>query len=249
MSDKDTTHFGYKQVDVGEKEKHVGEVFHSVAKKYDVMNDLMSLGIHRAWKHFAIQLTGVRPGHRILDLAGGTGDLAKMLAKKAGDQGEVYLTDINASMLEVGRDRMIDQGFVGNIHFVQGNAERLPFPDNFFDVVTIAFGLRNVTHKDVALKDMGRVLKPGGRLLVLEFSKPTDATFEKIYDFYSFSILPKIGGLVTDDEESYRYLAESIRMHPDQETLKQMMSDAGLVQCEYINMTGGIVAAHRGVKA
>ena len=249
MSDKPSTHFGYKNIAEDEKESQVAEVFHSVARKYDVMNDLMSFGVHRAWKHFAIQLTGVRPGNRILDLAGGTGDLAKILAKKSAPNGEVYLTDINASMLEVGRDRLLDEGFSHNIHFVQGNAERLPYPDNFFDVVTIAFGLRNVTHKDIALKDMARVLKPGGRLLVLEFSKPTDKLLKKVYDFYSFSLLPKIGKVVADDEESYRYLAESIRMHPDQETLKQMMIDAGLSRCEYFNMTGGVVAAHRGIKA
>ncbi|TWH71265.1 demethylmenaquinone methyltransferase/2-methoxy-6-polyprenyl-1,4-benzoquinol methylase [Azomonas agilis] len=243
-----TTHFGYQSVPESLKAQKVAEVFHSVAAKYDLMNDLMSGGIHRLWKRFTIELSGARPGNRILDIAGGTGDLSRQFSKIVGDAGEVVLADINASMLKVGRDRLLDQGIARNIRFVQADAEKLPFPDNHFDVVTIAFGLRNVTHKEAALESMFRVLKPGGRVLVLEFSKPTTALLSKVYDSYSFKILPLMGKLITQDADSYRYLAESIRMHPDQETLKGMITNAGFERVTYHNMTGGIVALHRGVK-
>lgn len=231
-----------------EKASLVGEVFTSVASKYDIMNDLMSAGVHRIWKRFTIELSAVRPGHRVLDLAGGTGDLASKFAELVGPEGEVSLVDINASMLETGRDRLTDRGICGNIHYVQSDAQYLPFPDNYFDCITIGFGLRNVTDKALALRAMHRVLKPGGRLLVLEFSKPNNPLLGKIYDSYSFNLLPKIGKWVAQDEDSYRYLAESIRMHPDQETLKNMLVDAGFVDCEFHNMTGGIVAVHKGLK-
>jgi demethylmenaquinone methyltransferase/2-methoxy-6-polyprenyl-1,4-benzoquinol methylase len=247
MNDK-TTHFGYQDVAWGEKQGKVAGVFHSVAQKYDVMNDLMSMGIHRLWKRFTIELSGVRKGQRVLDIAGGTGDLAAKFSRLVGAEGEVVLADINESMLKVGRDRLADRGVAGNIQFVQANAERLPFPDDHFDCITIAFGLRNVTDKDAALRSMYRVLKPGGQLMVLEFSKPTVKALSPIYDAYSFQILPLMGKLITNDAESYQYLAESIRMHPDQETLKEMMEDAGFVRCEYHNLTGGIVALHRGFK-
>lgn len=243
-----TTHFGYRQVPVEEKAKRVADVFHSVAGKYDLMNDLMSMGIHRLWKRFTIELSGVRKGHRVLDLAGGTGDLTKRFSDLVGPTGEVVLADINDSMLKVGRSRLTDEGYAGNIDYVQADAEHLPFPENSFNVVSIAFGLRNVTDKDQALRDMTRVLKPGGKLLVLEFSKPTIPLLSRAYDLYSFTALPVMGKLFAGDSESYKYLAESIRMHPDQETLKQMMNDAGLVNCKYHNMTGGIVALHVGVK-
>lgn len=249
MSDKQTTHFGYQTVDTDKKQDMVADVFHSVAAKYDVMNDLMSFGIHRLWKRIAIDMSGVRAGNRVLDLAGGTGDLTKKFSRIVGDQGQVVLADINSSMLSVGRDRLTDQGYVSNIEYVQANAECLPFDDNHFDVITIAFGLRNVTDKDAALRSMTRVLKPGGRLLVLEFSKPTNPLVSKAYDAYSFSALPLMGKLVTNDADSYKYLAESIRMHPDQDTLKKMMEAAGLVRCSYHNLTGGVVALHRGIKA
>ena len=247
MADKKTTHFGYKEVPVDEKVDHVAGVFHSVASKYDVMNDLMSMGIHRLWKRFTILTSNVRKGDVVLDIAGGTGDLTAQFSKQVGANGKVVLADINASMLNVGRDRLTDRGIVDNIEYVQANAENLPFPDNSFDCITIAFGLRNVTDKDAALRSMYRVLKPGGRLLVLEFSK-TDEWLTPIYDFYSFKLLPKIGKVVSNDEESYRYLAESIRMHPDQETMKAMMIDAGFERCDYHNMTAGIVALHTGYK-
>lgn len=243
-----TTHFGYRDVPESEKEGLVAGVFHSVASSYDVMNDLMSLGIHRLWKRFTIELSAARPGHVVLDIAGGTGDLAKQFSRIVGETGRVVLADINESMLRVGRDRLIDQGIVGNMEFVQANAECLPFPDNTFDCITIAFGLRNVTDKDAALRSMCRVLKPGGRLLVLEFSKTKNPLLTKAYDVYSFSLLPIMGKLVAGDSESYRYLAESIRMHPDQETLEGMMKEAGFVNTAYHNMTGGIVALHKGVK-
>lgn len=246
---ENTTHFGYKDVPKEEKQAMVADVFHSVAAKYDVMNDLMSFGIHRLWKRFTIDMSGVRPGNKVLDLAGGTGDLTKKFSKIVGPSGKVVLADINSSMLEVGRERLTNQGYVGNIEYVQANAQYLPFEDNTFDVITIAFGLRNVTDKDEALRSMFRVLKPGGRLLVLEFSQTTNPLLKKAYDIYSFTALPLMGKLVTNDSESYKYLAESIRMHPDQETLKGMMQDAGFNRVSYHNMTGGMVALHRGIKA
>lgn len=249
MSTQETTHFGYKQVPKQEKEGHVAEVFDSVAAKYDVMNDLMSLGVHRIWKRFTIDKSAVRKGNKVLDIAGGTGDLAKKFSRIVGPDGEVVLADINASMLQVGRDRLLDQGYGENIDFVQANAESLPFPSNYFDCVSIAFGLRNVTNKDQALAEMARVLKPGGRLLILEFSKPSNPILSKAYDTYSFTALPLMGQIVAHDSDSYRYLAESIRMHPDQETLKNMMEAAGLSLCKYFNLTGGIVALHTGIKA
>ncbi|WP_434357607.1 bifunctional demethylmenaquinone methyltransferase/2-methoxy-6-polyprenyl-1,4-benzoquinol methylase UbiE [Parasalinivibrio latis] len=244
----DTTHFGFQTVATKEKAKKVAEVFHSVASKYDIMNDVMSLGIHRIWKRFTIDCSGVRPGQRVLDLAGGTGDLTAKFSRIVGDKGQVVLADINNSMLAMGRDKLRDLGIVGNVNYVQANAEALPFPDDYFDCITIGFGLRNVTDKDAALRSMFRVLKPGGRLLVLEFSKPVLEPLSKIYDAYSFHLLPKIGELIANDSESYRYLAESIRMHPDQETMKQMMETAGFEQVSYYNLTGGIVALHRGYK-
>lgn len=247
-TEKDTTHFGYREVPVEEKADRVADVFHSVASKYDIMNDVLSMGIHRVWKRFTIEVSGVRTGNQVLDVAGGTGDLTRYFSRLVGPTGKVVLSDINDSMLNMGRDRLIDQGYTANVEYVQANAECLPFADNTFDCITIAFGLRNVTDKDAALRSLTRVLKPGGRLLVLEFSKPGNPLLSKIYDTYSFNILPKLGKLVANDSESYQYLAESIRMHPDQETLKGMMEDAGLSQCKYHNMTGGIVALHRGVK-
>lgn len=246
--EKNTTHFGYQQVNAEDKAGKVAEVFHSVAAKYDLMNDLMSMGVHRLWKRMTIEMSGVRRGNAVLDIAGGTGDLTLKFSRLVGSEGKVVLADINDSMLKVGRDKLLDNGCSGNVEFVQANAECLPFPDNTFDCITIAFGLRNVTDKDKALRSMARILKPGGRLLVLEFSKPTNPVMSKVYDTYSFTALPFMGKLVTNDSESYRYLAESIRMHPDQETLKGMMEDAGLSRVEYHNMTSGVVALHRGVK-
>lgn len=248
MTDKDTTHFGYETVETGEKVERVRQVFDSVATRYDLMNDLMSFGIHRLWKRFAVELAGIRRGQAILDLASGTGDLAARFAGLVGPEGLVVMTDINAAMLEQGRMRMADEGLVGNVAYTQVNAENIPFPDNSFDCITIAFGLRNVTDKQQALNEMQRVLKPGGRVLVLEFSHPKGASLKAAYDIYSFKLLPLIGKIVTKDAESYRYLAESIRMHPDQETLKEMMEQAGLERCDYHNLTGGIVAVHRGFK-
>ncbi|AKL41393.1 MULTISPECIES: bifunctional demethylmenaquinone methyltransferase/2-methoxy-6-polyprenyl-1,4-benzoquinol methylase UbiE [Serratia] len=245
---QETTDFGFRTVARDEKQAMVADVFHSVAAKYDVMNDLMSFGIHRIWKRFTIDCSGVRRGQRVLDLAGGTGDLAAKFSRMVGEQGQVVLADINDSMLKMGREKLRDRGIVGNINYVQANAEALPFPDNYFDCITISFGLRNVTDKDKALRSMFRVLKPGGRLLVLEFSKPLLAPLSKAYDAYSFHVLPKIGELVVKDPDSYRYLAESIRMHPDQETLKGMMGNAGFENVTYFNLTGGIVALHRGFK-
>ena len=244
----DNTHFGFKTVAETEKEHLVADVFHSVAEKYDLMNDLMSFGIHRLWKRFTIDCAGVRPGQKILDLAGGTGDLTAKFSRLVGESGEVILADINDSMLKVGREKLRNKGLVNNIRYVQANAENLPFPDNYFDLITIGFGLRNVTHKDQALASMYRALKPGGRLLVLEFSKPTNAVMSKLYDFYSFKVLPKMGQLVAKDSDSYQYLAESIRMHPDQETLKAMMESVGFEQVTYHNLTQGVVALHRGFK-
>ncbi len=249
MNDNSTTHFGFSQVKTEEKQAKVAEVFHSVANKYDLMNDVMSMGIHHLWKKFTIELCGLRDGHVVLDLAGGTGDLAIKQAKLVGDSGHVVLADINASMLQEGRDRVLNKGLVNRISTTQCNAEILPFEDNSFDCITIAFGLRNVTDKAKALSSMRRVLKPGGRLCVLEFSKPLYQPLEKIYDFYSFNILPRMGELIANDRESYQYLAESIRMHPDQETLKNMMlEEAGFDEAEVFNMTGGIVALHRAFK-
>ena len=241
----ENTHFGFKTVAENEKQAKVGEVFHSVASKYDLMNDVMSAGLHRGWKRFAVEISGVKAGDKVLDIAGGSGDLSKLFAKKATSTGEVILTDINASMLAVGRDRMIDAGL--SVPATQCNAEQLPFADNSFDCVIVAFGLRNMTHKDVALREMQRVLKVGGRLLVLEFSKVWQP-LEKLYDIYSFKLLPFMGKLIAKDEASYQYLAESIRMHPDQETLKQMMLDAGLGKVDYYNLSAGVVALHKGYK-
>jgi demethylmenaquinone methyltransferase/2-methoxy-6-polyprenyl-1,4-benzoquinol methylase len=249
MREKETTHFGFKDVDKDDKAGMVAGVFHSVASRYDLMNDLMSGGIHRIWKRFTIELSGVRKGNSVLDIAGGTGDLASRFAELVGPNGQVVLADINDSMLQVGRDKLLDMGRFGNLEFVQADAQYLPFPDDSFDCITIAFGLRNVTDKDLALRAMLRVLKPGGRLLVLEFSKPKNPLLSKAYDTYSFHVLPVMGQLVTNDSASYQYLAESIRMHPDQESLKEMMEDAGFSRCEYHDMTGGIVALHRGIKA
>ncbi len=245
---KKTTHFGYQEVPVDEKVGRVAEVFHSVAAKYDVMNDLMSGGIHRLWKRITIESSGARAGQQILDIAGGTGDLTRRFAEIVGPSGKVVLADINDSMLKVGRDKLINKGVAGNVEYVQANAECLPFEDNTFDIITIAFGLRNVTDKDAALRSMNRVLKPGGKLMVLEFSKTNNPLMTKVYDFYSFNILPKMGEIIANDAESYRYLAESIRMHPDQETLKGMMDNAGFVQTRYRNLTQGIVALHTGIK-
>ena len=243
-----TTHFGFREVPEDAKAGLVGQVFSSVATRYDVMNDVMSLGIHRLWKRFTIEQAGVRAGQQVLDVAGGTGDLAAQFARQVGPGGSVTVADINAAMLDVGRARMADRGLTGNIEFVQANAECLPFPDNYFDCITIAFGLRNVTHIDAALASMYRILKPGGRLLVLEFSKPVLPALSAVYDAYSFNILPKLGKLIANDEASYRYLVESIRKHPDQETLKGMMEQAGFGRVHYFNLTGGIVALHKGYK-
>jgi demethylmenaquinone methyltransferase/2-methoxy-6-polyprenyl-1,4-benzoquinol methylase len=248
MPEDKTTHFGYKQVPLEEKAGHVRAVFDSVASRYDLMNDLMSLGIHRLWKRHTVELAGVRRGQRVLDLAGGTGDLSERFAGIVGPDGEVVLTDINAAMLTRGRDRLTDLGMVGNLHYAQVNAEALPFPEDHFDCVTIGFGLRNVTHKQRALEEMFRVLRPGGRALVLEFSHPNSRPLQKAYDLYSFTVLPALGRLVAGDAGSYRYLAESIRMHPDQETLRAMMEAAGFERCNFFNLSGGIVAFHRGYK-
>ena len=244
MTDK--THFGYQQVDEDDKARRVGDVFRSVAPSYDLMNDLMSLGLHRLWKRFTVELSGVRAGSRVLDVASGSGDLARAFAKRAGPAGQVVMTDINAAMLAVGRDRLVDGGVVAPAALC--DAEKLPFPDDTFDCVSVAFGLRNMTHKDRALGEMRRVARPGGRVLVLEFSKPWKP-LAKAYDAYSFSVLPALGKYVAKDEAAYRYLAESIRMHPDQEALKAMMESAGLVRVEYFNLAAGVVALHRGWKS
>lgn len=243
-----TTHFGFKTVQEDKKADLVADVFHSVAAKYDVMNDVLSMGVHRVWKRFTIDCSGIRKGQKVLDLAGGTGDLTAKFSRIVGQTGQVTLADINDSMLKVGRSKLRDLGIVGNVSYVQANAEELPFPDNHFDLVTIAFGLRNVTDKDKALASMYRVLKPGGRLLVLEFSKPLYKPLSKFYDFYSFNVLPKLGKLIANDSESYQYLAESIRMHPCQDTLQEMMDRANFEGSEYFNLSGGIVALHRGYK-
>jgi len=248
MKNNEETHFGFEQVKAEEKAGKVAEVFHSVADKYDIMNDVMSFGVHRLWKRFTLAQTGLKNGQRVLDLAGGTGDLALKMSRMVGESGEVVLSDINGSMLSNGRDRLTDEGVAGNVRYVQANAECLPFPDDYFDCITMAFGLRNVTDKDMALRSMNRILKPGGRLLVLEFSQPVAPGLSPVYDFYSFKLLPMMGKVIANDEESYRYLAESIRMHPDQDTLKSMMQDAGFERCDYHNLTGGIVALHKGFK-
>lgn len=239
------THFGFSTVDESEKAQKVAGVFHSVAQNYDLMNDLMSAGLHRVWKAFTIGRANVRPGQKVLDIAGGTGDLASAFAKATGPHGEVWLTDINGSMLRVGRDRLLDRGIVTPAMLC--DAEKLPFPDNYFDVVTVAFGLRNMTHKDAALAEMRRVIKPGGKVMVLEFSKVW-GPLAKAYDVYSFKLLPWLGEKFAGDPESYRYLAESIRMHPDQEGLKALMQGAGLESVQYFNLSGGIVALHQGTK-
>jgi len=245
MSDPGKTHFGYETVAEAEKAGKVAEVFHSVANRYDVMNDLMSAGLHRVWKRFLQLRAGVRPGWRCLDIAGGTGDVARLLAQDAGPSGEVWLTDINGSMLGVGRDRLLDDGLL--LPVAQCDAEKLPFPDGHFDLVTVAFGLRNMTHKEDALAEMRRVLKPGGKLMVLEFSRVWKP-LAPLYDLYSFQILPRLGEAVAKDAASYKYLAESIRMHPDQETLKAMMESVGFKRVDYHNLTAGVVALHIGHK-
>ncbi len=245
MDEKNTTHFGFRTVAESEKAAKVAEVFHSVARRYDLMNDLMSGGLHRLWKRFAVGQAGLRPGQKVLDIAGGTGDMTRLFLKEVGSTGEVVLTDINYSMLNEGRNRLLNEGTLTPV--AQCDAEKLPFPDNYFDCACVSFGLRNMTHKDVALAEMYRVLKPGGRLLVLEFSKVWKP-LEPIYDTYSFKVLPKMGELVTQDADSYRYLAESIRMHPGQEELKAMMEAVGFERVSYHNLTAGVVALHKGYK-
>lgn len=242
------THFGFREVPASEKENLVRQVFHSVANKYDLMNDLMSLGMHRLWKRLTIDEAHVRKGQIVLDAAAGTGDLTQAFAKIVGENGKVVMSDINDSMLANGRDRLIDAGFANNIEYVQADAEHLPFSSNYFDCITIAFGLRNVTHQSAALSSMYRVLKPGGKLLILEFSHPVLPLLNKIYDFYSFNIIPKIGEWVVNDKQSYQYLVESIRMHPNQETLKHLMLESGFEDVTYTNLSGGIVALHKGYK-
>ncbi|MFZ9035898.1 MAG: bifunctional demethylmenaquinone methyltransferase/2-methoxy-6-polyprenyl-1,4-benzoquinol methylase UbiE [Francisellaceae bacterium] len=246
--DDKMTHFGFEEVRWQDKQKKVADVFHSVAARYDLMNDLMSLGIHRLWKKFTIAKAAVKPGQKVLDLAGGTGDLAFEFTRKVGINGKVILSDINASMLEIGREKLTNKGAIGNIDYVQANAESLPFADNYFDLITISFGLRNVTDKEAAIASMCRVLRPGGKLMVLEFSKPLLPVLSRIYDDYSFKVLPIMGRLIANDADSYRYLAESIRRHPDQETLKQMMLDGGFDRVDYHNLSAGIVALHIGYK-
>ena len=243
-----TTHFGFQSVPWQEKQKKVAEVFHSVANRYDLMNDLMSLGIHRLWKYFTIALSQVRAGQCVLDLAGGSGDLTRLLAQKVGATGQVVLADINAAMLSVGRNRLLDEGLCNTIQFTQANAQSLPFANNTFHCITMAFGLRNVTDKEAALRSIYRVCKPGGRVLILEFSTPTFPGLKPVYDWYSFNVLPKLGALFAGDPSSYQYLAESIRMHPPQDELKTMIMDAGFEDCHYHNLSGGIVALHIAYK-
>ena len=246
MNEKNTTHFGFQSVSEHEKTRKVRDVFHSVARRYDLMNDVMSAGMHRLWKRFTIEVSGVKAGDRVLDIAGGTGDLSRLFFKRIGSDGQLILTDINAAMLNIGRDRLLDEGIA--VPAIQCDAEKLPFPDQHFDCVSVAFGLRNMTHKDQALQEMQRVLKPGGRLLVLEFSQVWKP-LAPLYDAYSFKLLPLMGKLLAKDAESYQYLAESIRMHPDQQTLRQMMLDAGLAQVDFYNLAAGVVALHKGWKA
>ena len=255
MTEKEQTHFGYETIDSEEKEGRVGAVFDSVAGKYDLMNDVMSAGIHRAWKNWYVWQTGVKPGEAVLDLAAGTGDITLRLAKRmrgkgagADIEGRLVSSDINAAMLKIGEERLTNKGWLKNLEFIIANAEALPFEDNSFDLITMAFGLRNVTHQDKALAEMARVLKPGGRVLVLEFSRPKNAVINRFYDWYSFTFLPKMGELIVRDRDSYQYLAESIRMHPPQEELKAMFAAAGLENCEYQNLSNGIVAIHKGKK-
>ena len=240
-----TTHFGFNTVAETEKARRVAGVFDSVAERYNLMNDLMSAGMHRLWKRFAVEASGVKKGNRVLDLAGGTGDLSMLFWEQAGASGEIWLTDINNSMLTIGRDRLLDEGAAVSV--IQCDAERLPFPNDYFDCVSVAFGLRNMTHKDVALREMLRVLRPGGRLIVLEFSKVWKP-LQRFYDLYSFNVLPAMGKFIAKDSDSYRYLAESIRMHPSQEELKQLMQHAGFDRVEYFNLTASVVALHRGYK-
>lgn len=244
-----TTHFGYQEVPIDEKVHRVTDVFNTVADKYDLMNDVMSFGIHRLWKRFTIEMSSVREGQCVLDIAGGTGDLTYQLAKRVGNNGTVYLADINASMLAIGQNRLIDRGVINNVNYVQANAEALPFPDNYFDCITFAFGLRNVTNQAAALTEIYRILKPAGRILILEFSKPVLPLLQPLYDVYSFKVLPFLGKCITGSAESYQYLAESIRKHPDQETLKKMLETAELSGCDYYNLSGGIVALHKAFKA
>lgn len=244
----ETTDFGFQQIPMADKARKVGRIFTSVANKYDLMNDLMSFGIHRLWKRFTIEMASVRPGQKVLDLAAGTGDLSRQFARQVGANGIVAMVDINSAMLEKGRDKLIDAGVVNNIAYIQADAEKLPFGDNTFDLITIAFGLRNVTCKEKALQAMFRVLAPGGKLLVLEFSTPTLPGLKPLYDIYSFKILPLLGQIITQDAQSYRYLAESIRKHPDQHTLQQLIENAGFSNCRYTNFSGGIVALHKGYK-
>ena len=245
---KKTTHFGFQTVEWEEKQKKVGDIFHSVAKNYDLMNDLMSAGVHRLWKRFTIELSNVPPGQVVLDLAGGSGDLTRMLCKKVGKSGNVILADMNAAMLSVGRNRLLDEGLLENIRFVQANAENLPFPTNSFHCITMAFGLRNVTDKAAALSSMFHSCKPGGKIMILEFSTPILPGLKPFYDWYSFNILPKLGQIFAKDSGSYQYLAESIRMHPGQDELKSMIETAGFEDCRYYNLTGGIVALHVAYK-
>jgi len=253
MTEKEQTHFGYETINSEEKEGRVADVFDSVATKYDLMNDVMSAGIHRMWKNWYIWQTEVKPGEHVLDLAAGTGDITLRLAKrmrgKDGDiEGRLVSSDINASMLKIGEERLTNKGWLKNLEFVIANVEALPFPDNSFDLITMSFGLRNVTHQDKALSEIARVLKPGGRVLVLEFSRPKNPVVSRFYDWYSFTFLPKMGELIVRDRDSYQYLAESIRMHPPQEELKAMFAAAGLENCEYQNLSNGIVAIHKGKK-